>query len=488
MYFDPKQIHPDSGLLIGGQRVRGAASQYPVASPSDPAVVREVSWASEDDVDHAVTSAREALARSGWSTTAPRERARVLRRWADLIDENAHEIACLEALVSARVHGEVTTRDVKVASEVLRFFGEFADKLEGVVTATPEDSLSLTLNEPYGVVGAISPWNFPIILSSWKWAPALAAGNAVVMKPSEFTPFAVTRLAELAAQAGLPEGLLNIVHGDGAVGAALVRHPDVACVTFTGSSATGARIMADAALHGLKPVSLELGGKGAQLVFADAPDLDQLAATVARGITYNSGQACFAGSRLVIEESIAESFIERVRQAMSGLRPGPTWDEGTTLPPVINRKQLDRMSRLVGGGVDAGARLLLGGKQMDGPHGACFFEPTIIQGVPRDNAAFQEEIFGPVLLVDTFREADEGIALANHPHYGLTASVHTLDIRKALHAARRLESGTVWINDWGRRSDMTAPFGGYKRSGIGKDMGAAGYQKYLKSKAVWIQS
>lgn len=485
MYFDPHAVRAMSGQYIGGERVSGGEA-HDVPSPSDRSLVLPVDWATADHVDRAVTTAREVWRQSGWGTMAPRERAAVLYRWADLVDAHAEEIAGLESVVSARIYSEVMARDAKVVSGVLRYFGEYADKIDGAVTPTPKNSFSFTVHEPHGVVAAIAPWNFPIILAAWKFAPALAAGNAVVLKPSELTPFAAARIAELAVEAGLPAGLFNVVQGGGDVGAQLVKHPQVDYVTFTGSSATGARIMADAALSGIKPVSLELGGKGPQLIFADAPQLDRLAATIARGITYNSGQVCFAGSRLVVERAIADELLECVLIHMRGGRPGATWDEETTIPPIINDRQLDRIDGIVSDAIADGAEALCGGQRIAGD-GAGFFAPTILRHVTTDNRAYREEIFGPVLAVQEFDDTDEGIALANHPDYGLTASVHTADVSRAFRAAQRIESGTIWINDWGRRTDFTAPFGGYKRSGIGKDMGRPGFEKYLKSKAIWLE-
>lgn len=485
MYFDPRSIRPMSGQFIGGQEVREGEAHV-VPSPSDSDIAFSVDWASEDLVDRAVTDARRAWSRSGWGSSAPRERAVILHRWADLVDAHAEEIAGLEAVVSARIYPEVMSRDAKVVSGVLRYFAEYADKIDGTVTPTPQNSFSFTVHEPYGVVAAIAPWNFPIILAAWKFAPALAAGNAVVLKPSELTPFAAVRIAELAVEAGLPAGLFNVVQGGGAVGAALVKHPQVDYVTFTGSSATGARIMADAALSGIKPVSLELGGKGPQLVFADAPDLARLAATIARGITYNSGQVCFAGSRLVVARPIADELLDRVLAHMRGGRTGTTWDEDTTIPPIINQRQLDRIDAIVADAISDGAEALCGATRIDADR-AGFYAPTVLRGVTTANRAFRDEIFGPVLAVQEFDDEDEGVGLANHPDYGLTASIHTSDVSRAFRAARRIESGTVWINDWGRRTDFTAPFGGYKRSGIGKDMGRSGFEKYMKTKAIWLE-
>jgi aldehyde dehydrogenase (NAD+) len=487
-HFDPASVTVPQGLFLGdAQAIAGSGGDMEVTSPSDPNLRLVLNAASVDDVDRAVQAARVAQRSGTWISGGPRARAQVLRRWADLVEADANRIAELEAVVSARLYPEVIARDIKVVAGVLRYFGEMADKVDGSVTATSADSLSLSVHEPHGVVAAIAPWNFPIILAAWKFAPALAAGNAVVLKPSELTPFATLRIAELATQAGLPKGMFNIVVGDGRVGEALVRHPDVDYVTFTGSTATGARIMASAAETGLKPVSLELGGKGAHLVFDDVADLDRLAGLVARGITYNSGQVCFAGARLVVQKGVRDALLEKVLAHMAALRAGPTWEAATTLPPISTKAQANRIAGLVRGAMDAGATALCGGGVLEGPNDAAFFQPTVLHNVPRDNAAYVQEIFGPVLIVEDFTEPDEGAALASHPLYGLTSSVWTQDINRALNMARKIESGTVWINDWGRRMDFTSPFGGYKQSGIGKDMGRPGYEKYLKSKSIWIE-
>ena len=487
--FNPNDVEVQAGHFIDGELSGGDDPHIDVIRPSDLGVQGTLVNASAQSVERAVQSARTAFENSGWATMAPRERAGLLRRWADLIDRDAALIARLESAVSCRPYQEVFMRDVRVASGSLRFFGEYADKVDGRVTTTPNDTLSLTLSEPWGVVAGIVPWNFPLILSAWKFAPALAAGNCVVLKPSELTPYAITHVAQLAIEAGLPRGVFNIVQGLGAsAGSALVKSPGVDYITFTGSTATGAQVMADAALNGLKPVSLELGGKGPQVVFADAPNLHAAAAIVAAGATYNAGQVCFAGSRLVIEKSIEDSFIEKVVGRMKGAKPGATWAEGTTLPPTIHGAQLEKIHGIVTASIAEGAELVCGGERIEGLNGAHHYAPTILRGVTPEMTVYKEEVFGPVLAVQSFESFDEAVALADHPNFGLAASVHTTNINKAISAARKIQAGTLWINDWGRRSDFTSPFGGYKQSGHGKDMGLEGFQKYRKQKAVWIQS
>ena len=297
--FNPDQIATRSEHFIAGEWMTNNDAEIEVLRPSDRKIQGLLCNGSESTVDQAVTAASLAY-KNGWGTMAPRDRALLLRKWADLIDANAEEIARLESSVSCRVYTEVVARDVRVVANCLRFFGEYADKVNGDVTSTANDVLSLTLSEPWGVVAGIVPWNFPLILSAWKFAPAMAAGNCVVLKPSELTPYSIARVAELSVEAGIPRGVFNIVQGVGGnAGSALVKHPLVDYITFTGSTATGAQVMSTAALNGIKPVSLELGGKGPQVVFADAPNMNRVAALAAVGATYNSGQVCFVGSRLL---------------------------------------------------------------------------------------------------------------------------------------------------------------------------------------------
>jgi aldehyde dehydrogenase (NAD+) len=483
--FRPEDVAVPRGHLIGGRVHEGGAAAIEVRRPSDGLKHGSVPHATSVEVDAAVRAAAGAF--DAWRGHAPRERGRILRRWAELVEAHAEELARLEAVVSARPATEARAVDVPGVAEWLRYYGEFADKLDGAVTPTSPERLSLVLREPYGVVGVITPWNFPLFLAAWKIAPALAAGNTVVLKPSELTPWSIQRVAALGLEAGLPPGALNILHGDGpGTGAALVRHPGVAYVSFTGSTAVGARIMADAAAHGIKPVSLELGGKHPQVVFADCGDLDEVAQHVAWGITRNAGQICSAGSRLVVEKGVEEALVEKVAARMRALAPTPTWAEVPSLAPIISEKQLARMERLVRQTVEEGATLVCGGRRTGGE--GWFFEPTILRGVGESMAGFREEIFGPVLSVETFEGVDEAVARATHPLYGLTASVFTRDINKALTVAKRLPTGSVWVNRWGlMREMMTSPFGGIRQSGFGKDSGREGIEKYLRSKAVWIE-
>ena len=486
--FDPDSVELPSGLLIGGVRTDGVGEPFTVRRPSDGKIAREEHGASGDQVDYAVSVARETYRTGGWATGEPRDRMRVMRRWADLVDSHCEELARLESVVSVRPITAVRFRDVRIAAELIRFYGENIDKIEGGVLATNANKHSLVVREPYGVVAAISPWNTPLLLATLKIAPAIAAGNAVILKPSELTPYAILRLAELGAEAGLPTGQLAILPGLGAeTGSALVRHPGVDYVSFTGSAATGARVMSEAAMHGLKPVSLELGGKSPQVVFADAPDLDVVADLVTQSFCANGGQVCFAGTRLVVERAVQDELLEKIRARMGTLQLGPTWSGATTLAPIANETQAHRLERLLADAVAQGARITAGGERIENDLGGIFFQPTLVCDASVDNPAVREEFFGPVLTVQPFDDMDEALRLADHAVFGLGGGVHTRDIGKAFRAARSIQAGTVWINCFGPNTDLNAPMGGYKQSGFGKDFGLPGMDKFLKTKNIQVK-
>ncbi|MGF1608624.1 MAG: aldehyde dehydrogenase family protein, partial [Kiloniellales bacterium] len=326
----------------------------------------------------------------------------------------------------------------------------------------------------------------PLVMAGWKIAPALAAGNAVVLKPSELTPLSTLRLAQLAVEAGLPPGIFNVIEGDGPLtGDALCRHPEVAKITFTGSTATGATIMAASAASGVKPVTLELGGKSPQLVFEDA-DAELASRCIARGILGNAGQVCVAGSRLIVHRRLHDEVVERTAALMSQVTPGPTWSEATGFSPIISRRQAERIDGLVRRSLDQGAEALIGAREMDGFGDGAFYAPTILTGVDAETLAVREEVFGPVLTVQSFEDEAEGLALADHPFYGLAAGIYTRDISRAMRATRRLEVGTVWVNRYGRSEDFIIPTGGYKGSGIGKDLGRQAFEASQRVKSVLI--
>ncbi|MBB3388265.1 aldehyde dehydrogenase (NAD+) [Rhizobium sp. BK275] len=481
--FDPDRISLPIGHLIG-DRLIPAEGVIPMRRPSDGKAYADCPVAGEDLVDHAVQSAKAALKASNWGGIRPRERLKVLHRWADLIEQEAPELARLEALSSTRPVGHLVEGDIAVSAEQIRFFAEFADKEGSDLVPTDDGNLGMIMTEPYGVVGAITPWNFPVSMAAWKLGPALAAGNAVVLKPSEITPFSTIRLAELALRAGLPAGLINVVLGDGPVtGTAITGHPDISKVSFTGSTRAGSAIMENIARTGIKPMTLELGGKSPQLVFADA-DLGKTAAAIAAGIMSNAGQACVAGSRLIVEETAAAPLVEAIVARMKIVAAAPTWDGAAQYSPIISERQQDRIHSIVSAAVEAGGECLAGGMPMEGP--GYFYRPTLIAGIDRNSPAITEEIFGPVLTLQTFRDEEEALALADHPTYGLAAGLFTRDLSRAIRLTRRLQTGTVWVNRYNRSRDHILPTGGYKQSGIGKDLGREAYHANRKSKSVLI--
>jgi len=488
--FEPDAVSLPPGHYIGGRHVN-TGEPLTVLRPCDAQPLADIPDATEAVVDTAVQNAHDAQQASGWGTCPPRERARVLRRWADLLDAHSNELARLEALGSTRPIFDAHHHEVPFTAECIRFFAECADKFGGDVVPTRQDSLGLIIPEPYGVVGAITPWNFPLSMASWKSGPALAAGNAIVIKPSELTPFSTVRFAELAIEAGVPAGVFNVVQGCGATaGAALVRHPLVRKVSFTGSTATGAAIMSDAARHGMKPVTLELGGKSPQLVYDDAGDLDAVADRIVRGFTGNAGQACVSGSRLIVQRGIAERLVDavvaRVSQKTPQFLPGLTWRTTTRYAPLINKTQADKVHTLVQDAISHGAQARCGADFFADSPGGYFYQPTVLTQVHGSMRAVREEIFGPVLTVQVFNDEEEALALADHAVYGLAACVHTQNIGLALRAARRLAAGTVWINRYGRTGDFIIPTGGFKGSGIGKDLGRQAFEASLQTKSVLI--
>lgn len=484
--FDPDKIVLPAGHYINGQHQSGEGNSLIVNRPSDGLPAGEMFEADAQKVDEAVTLADRAVRESGWRGCPPRQRGAVLRRWADLIAGDTL-LPQLEALGSTRPISDVVNHEIPFTAEAIRFYAECADKFSGDVLPTRDASLGMLVPEPYGVIGAITPWNFPLSMASWKCGPALAAGNAVVLKPSELTPFSTVRMAELAIQAGLPAGVLNIVQGGGAVtGSALVAHPRVRKVSFTGSTATGARIMSDAAYNGMKPVTLELGGKSPQLVFDDAGEIDEVAGRIFRGFTANGGQACVAGTRLIVQRGIADALIGRLIALCQQVRPGVTWDENSRYAPMIDARQAEKVASIVSQARQQGAEVLAGGHRFANTGAGCFWQPTLLAAVDNDNPAVQEEIFGPVLTVQLFDDEAEGLALASHETYGLCAGVHTKNIDRALRAMRGIAAGTVWINRYGRSGDFIIPTGGFHGSGIGKDLGRQAFEACQRYKSVLI--
>lgn len=481
--FDPGQVPLPAGHFIDGGYV-SAPTEIEVVSPSTGAVIGGVPCADADMVERAVAAAKRALARSNWGGIAPRERLRALQDWADLIEAEAETLARLEAICSSRPVAQARVGDVLVTAEQIRFFAEFADKEGGSLAPVSDRQFGYVCDAPYGVVGAITPWNFPISMAGWKLGPALAAGNAVVLKPSEMTPYSTLYLAELSVRAGMPPGLINVVLGDGmTTGTAITGHPGIAKVSFTGSTRAGAMIMENIARTGIKPMTLELGGKSPILVFADA-DLDLAADCLDRGITANAGQVCLAGSRMIVAREIADELAAKLRARLAAHRPAVTHAEAPGFSPIISERQLTRIDGIVRAAAGQGAEILCGGQRFD--HEGSFYQPTLIAGVARSNPAVTEEIFGPVATFESFETEDEAMALASHPTYGLCAGLFTRDLSRAMRLSAQFEAGTVWVNRYGRSRDHILPTGGWKASGLGKDLGREAYLANRRVKSVLI--
>ena len=475
---------PRTKLWITGKWVQAQSGRtFETVNPATEEVLAKVAEAGEMDIDQAAKSARKAFESGPWPKMKASEREKILRRIAQLIEENKEELATLETLDSGKPIQNSRKIDIPAAREAFEYYAGWADKLVGETIPADPDYFSYTLREPLGVIGAITPWNFPLCITAQKVAPALAAGNTVVLKPAEQTPLTALKLAELSAEAGLPEGVLNVVPGFGpTAGAALVRHPEVDGISFTGEYVTGQEIMKNAAAT-LKRISFELGGKSANLIFADA-DLEQAADFACDGIFFNQGEVCCAGSRLFVEEKIKKPFTEELLARAKNWKPGDPMNPKTEMGAIVSKEQFDKVHSYIEIGEKEGAELLLDGRMKKSK--GFFVGPTVFDRVSNKMRLAQEEIFGPVLAEISFQSLDEVLEQANQTFYGLAAGVWTRDIQKAHRAARVLKAGTVWVNCYGT-FDHAMPFGGYKMSGFGREGGIHTFDFYTQIKSVWIR-
>jgi aldehyde dehydrogenase (NAD+) len=469
-------------LLIDGQDVEPLSGRFlDILNPATEEVIALVAEADADDIDRAVRAARKAF-EGAWGTMRAADRGLILNRLAQLLEDHAEELVTLESLDTGKPLAAVRRQDLPAAIDTLRYYAGWADKINGQVIPARHDALTYTIREPIGVVGAIVPWNFPLMIGMWKIAPALACGCTVVLKPAEITPLSALRIGELALEAGLPPGTLNIVPGLGKIaGRALVDHPDVDKITFTGSPAVGREILAGAAGN-LKRVTLELGGKSANVIFADA-DLDAATKAAASGIFFNSGQVCSAGSRVLAHDSVYDEVVERLTARAKAIRVGNPSEAGITMGPIVSEIQMKRVLDYVDIGVTEGASLAAGGTRI-GDRGY-FVEPTVFANVDHEMRISQEEIFGPVLSVIRFSDEEDAIRKANGTKYNLAAGVWSKDIGRVQRFAKKARAGTVWINTYGY-TDVRLPWGGSRDSGFGREHGDAALENFTEPKAVWM--
>ncbi len=472
--------------FVGGEFVDGSSGDtFSCVSPITGRELCAVVAGDAADIDRAVRSAREAFEDGRWSGLAPKARKAILHDVARAVAANADELALLSTLDTGKPLGDASF-EVGLAAEQFQYFAEAVDKLYGEVVPTTSQLLATVTHEPLGVVGAVVPWNYAVLMPVWKIAPALAAGNTVVVKPAEQAPMAMLRLAAIASEAGLPDGVLNVVPGLGeAAGQALGLHPQVDKIGFTGSTETGRRFLRYAADSNLKQVSLELGGKSPNIVLADAADLDAVVANSAEAIFGNAGQVCNAGSRILVHESRADELREKLLVERELWRPADPFAGDTRMGAMIDEQQLERVLEYVGVGAAEGATLLGGGERTLTETGGYFIEPTIFDGVRNEMRIAREEIFGPVLTLLTFATDDEAIAIANDTEYGLAAGVWTTDLSRAHRFSRALRAGNVYVNCFDR-GDLSLPFGGYKQSGFGRDKSMHALENYTQKKSTLI--
>jgi len=466
--------------LIDGQWCDSASGEtFGTYHPATEERIADVALAGPEDVDRAVKAARRAFEEGPWHDMDDRDRGALLNRLADLIEENIDALAALETLDNGKPISEARGADLPLVIDCLRYYAGWADKIHGDTVPIRGNYFCYTLRQPVGVVGQIIPWNFPALMVTWKWAPALAAGCTIVMKPAEQTPLSCLRMGELAMEAGFPPGVINIVPGYGETGAAIVNHPDVDKIAFTGSTEVGQIIMREAA-QSLKRVTLELGGKSPNVVFADA-DMDAAITGAEFGLFFNQGQCCCAGSRLFVEEKIHQEFVERLVDRAKGRELGDPFSPSTAQGPQVDKDQFEKIMGYIERGKQSGAECLTGGSRW-GDQGF-FVEPTVFDNVTDDMDIATDEIFGPVMSVLPFKEFDEVVERSNKTFYGLAAAVWTRDIAKAHRLAAQVKAGTVWINCYDV-FDAAAPFGGFKMSGIGRELGEAALANYTELKTV----
>ena len=473
--------------FIDGVYVDAASGKtFGSVSPMDGQCRAQIAECEVEDINRAVAASRRAFEAGVWSETSPVHRKKTLQKFALLLEKHAEELALLESIDMGKPVADALAIDVAASVRCLNWTAEAIDKVYGEIAPTPQHELGLITREPLGVVGAIVPWNFPLLMASWKFAPALAMGNSVILKPSEKSPLSAIRIAELAMEAGIPPGVFNVLPGFGkGAGEPLALHMDVDGLVFTGSTGVGKHLLQCAGQSNMKRAYMECGGKSPNVVFADAPDLQAAAEAAAIGIFFNQGEVCTAASRLLVERSIKDDFVKMVVEAGKQLYPKHPFEPGAPMGAIVDEGQMQRVLSYIEKGKAEGARLALGGERVMTETGGYYVAPTVFDDVAHEMTISKEEIFGPVLSVIAFDDEKEAIRIANDTDFGLAAGVWTSNLSRGHRVAKKLRAGSVWVNYWDG-GDMTAPFGGFKQSGNGRDKSLHAFEKYTELKATWI--
>jgi gamma-glutamyl-gamma-aminobutyraldehyde dehydrogenase len=479
----------ETRAYIDGRFVDAASGKtFPTINPANGQIITEIASCDAEDVDCAVAVARRAFERGTWSRMAPRDRKAVLLRFADLIEANLEELALLETLDAGKPINDTRNVDLPDSIATLRWHAEATDKIYDQMSSAPHDVVSMIVREPIGVVGAVIPWNFPLFVAMWKIGPALAGGNSLIIKPAELTSLSLLRVAQLASEAGVPDGVFNVLPGLGhEAGKAIGLHMDIDCVSFTGSGEVGRCFLEYAAKSNMKRIVLECGGKSPAIVMNDVRDLRPVVENVSAGILFCMGENCSAGSRLIVQEGIRDELLEELKIRFRDWRVGDPFEESTKVGTMIEEKHMSKVLGLIKKGLEEGAEVTFGGNRVLEETGGFYVEPTIFEGVQNDMTIAREEIFGPVLSVISVKNEDEAVRIANDTKYGLAASLYTDDLNTAHRMAKAIRAGTVSVNCYSE-GDFAVPFGGYKESGFGgKDKGLHAHDQYTELKAIWIQ-